>query len=149
MKSVLGKLIQREFGRQRYDIYTEKLRRRESMDIFFDIYENLRHQSPEGLNESMKGLLESVQSSIRISRNFMRITITGILAVLVLLCLGLSSYILYPSLAILATGYLYKLAEYIKNRYCDRDVKIVLIYKIALFHLMEESCLQKENRNVY
>ena len=149
MKSVLGKLIEREFGRSRYYIYREKLQKRESMDIFFDIYESLRRQSPDALNESMKGLLESVQSSIRISRNFAGITIAILAAALVLLCLGLSQGVLFGSLAVLGCGYAYKLAEYIRNRYCDRDVKIVLIYKIALFHLMEESCLQKKERKVY
>ena len=86
MKSVLGKLIEREFGRSRYYIYREKLQKRESMDIFFDIYESLRRQSPDALNESMKGLLESVQNSIRISRNFAGTTIAILAAALVLLC---------------------------------------------------------------
>ena len=34
--------------------------------------------------------------------------------------------------------YLYKLSEYVANRYCDRDVRLVLIYKTALFHLLSE-----------
>ena len=34
--------------------------------------------------------------------------------------------------------YFYKLAEYMRNRYCDRDVRLVLIYKTALFHLLSE-----------
>ena len=149
MKSILGKLIEQKFGRSRYYIYREKLQKRESMDIFFDIYESLRRQSPDDLNESMVGLLESVQSSIRVSRNFVRVTIAAVAASLLLLCLGLSRGVLIASLVVLGCGYVYKLAEYIRNRYCDRDVKIVLIYKIALFHLMEESCLQKQERKVY
>ncbi len=149
MKSVLGKLIEKEFGRSRYYIYRDKLQKRESMDIFFDIYESLRRQSPDALNESMLGLLESVQSSIRISRNFARVTMAAAAAVLILLCLGLSQAVLFASLAVLICSYAYKAAEYVRNRYCDRDVKIVLIYKIALFHLMEESCLQKKERKVY
>ena len=44
--------------------------------------------------------------------------------------------------------FLYKTCEFVKNRYCDRDIRIVLIYKIALFHLLEESCLQEEQHEL-
>lgn len=143
MQSVLGKLIQREFGKERYYIYSDKLSKKESMDIFCDIYETLQKQSADNLNESLKGLLDSVQTSVRISRNFVAISIGAFAAVLLLLCAGLSYYVLVPAVGLIGLCYAYKLAEYIKNRYCDKDVKIVLIYKIALFHLLEENCLQK------
>ena len=34
VKSVLGKLIQREFGKERYACYADKLKRKQSMDVF-------------------------------------------------------------------------------------------------------------------
>ncbi len=148
MKSVLGKLIQRRFGCERYTIYTEKLNKKESMDIFCDIYRNLCQQSQEDLNDALKELLGYVQMSIRISRNFLYITMGYMVAVAMLLLLALSWMILIPSLAVVSTCYLYKLVEFVRNRYCDRDVRIVLIYKIALFHLLEESCLQKEGHEL-
>ncbi|MBO5071974.1 MAG: hypothetical protein J6C32_03330 [Eubacterium sp.] len=148
MKSVLGKLIQRRFGCERYTIYTEKLNKKESMDIFCDIYRNLCQQSQEDLNDALKELLGYVQMSIRISRNFLYITMGYMVAVAMLLLLELSWMILIPSLAVVSTCYLYKLVEFVRNRYCDRDVRIVLIYKIALFHLLEESCLQKEGHEL-
>jgi hypothetical protein len=148
VKSVLGKLIQRRFGCERYTIYTEKLNKKESMDIFCDIYRNLCQQSQEDLNDALKELLGYVQMSIRISRNFLYITMGYMVAVAMLLLLELSWMILIPSLAVVSTCYLYKLVEFVRNRYCDRDVRIVLIYKIALFHLLEESCLQKEGHEL-
>ncbi len=148
MKSVLGKLIQRRFGCERYTIYTDKLNKKESMDIFCDIYRNLCQQSQEDLNDALKELLGYVQMSIRISRNFLYITMGYMVAVAMLLLLELSWMILIPSLAVVSTCYLYKLVEFVRNRYCDRDVRIVLIYKIALFHLLEESCLQKEGHEL-
>ncbi len=148
MKSVLGKLIQRRFGCERYTIYTEKLNKKESMDIFCDIYRNLCQQSQEDLNDALKELLGYVQMSIRISSNFLYITMGYMVAVAMLLLLELSWMILIPSLAVVSTCYLYKLVEFVRNRYCDRDVRIVLIYKIALFHLLEESCLQKEGHEL-
>ena len=47
VKSVLGKLIQREFGKERYACYADKLKRKQSMDVFCDIYEKLSHSSEE------------------------------------------------------------------------------------------------------
>ena len=37
VKSVLGKLIQREFGKERYACYADKLKRKQSMDVFCDM----------------------------------------------------------------------------------------------------------------
>ena len=65
-----------------------------------------------------------------------------------LLFLGLPAVILYTALAATGLCYVYKVMEFMCNRYCDRDVKIVLIYKIALFHLLEESCLQNEGHEL-
>ena len=148
MTSVLGKLIQKQFGRDSYAHYTDKLNNKESMDIFCDIYERLSHKSKEELNRALKSLLDTVQVSIRISKNFTYITLGCLVALVTLLCLGLPSIVLVPAVAVTGICYLYKLLEYIRNRYCNKDVKIVLIYKIALFHLLEETCLQKESHEI-
>ncbi len=148
MKSVLGKLIQQKFGRDRYTLYTKKLNKKESMDIFCDIYINLQNKTPEDLNEALKELLDTVQVSIRISRNFFYISLGYVVAMVMLVGLHLTWAILCVSAGIVTLGYVYKLLEFIRNRYCDRDVRIVLIYKIALFHLLEESCLQNRGNEV-
>lgn len=148
MKSVLGKLIQQEFGKDGYARYTEKLNKKESMDIFCEIYEKLRHESSDDLNHALKKLLDSVQVSIRISRNFWYITLGFAVTAVTLLMLGLPAIVLYVAWSVAGVCYLYKAVEFFRNRFCDRDVRIVLIYKIALFHLLEESCLQKEGHEL-
>ena len=149
MRSVWGKLIQNEFGKERYYQYTQKIDKKESMDIFCDIYEKLCRRSKEDLNHSLRKLLTSVQMSLSISKNFLRITLAEIVAVMVLLLAGLQPLVLYPAILVLAAMYIFKLMEYMKNRFCEVDIKIVLIYKIALFHLLEENSLQKNNPHVY
>ena len=148
VKSVLGKLIQREFGRDSYARYTEKLNKKQSMDIFCDIYEKLRHESSDDLNHALKNLLDSVQVSIRISRNYLYIAMGVVVTLFTLFLLELppSVLILSGGAALLCFGY--KTVEFFRNRYCDRDIRIVLIYKIALFHLLEESCLQNEGHEL-
>ena len=148
MKSVLGKLIQREFGRDAYASYREKMNQKQSMDIFCDIYERLRHESSDDLNHALKNLLESVQISIRISRNFLYIVMGFAITFLTLLLLELPIVVLFPALGVTSLCFAYKIMEFFRNRYCDRDIRIVLIYKIALFHLLEEFCLQKEGHEL-
>ncbi len=126
----------------------DPLDRKESMDIFCDIYENLRHENSDNLNLALRDLLETVQVSIRISKNFWYISIGCFVTIATLLFLGLPAVILYTALAATGLCYVYKVVEFMCNRYCDRDVKIVLIYKIALFHLLEESCLQNEGHEI-
>ena len=50
MKSVLGKLIQTEFGKEQYNEYAQKVDDKQGMDIFCDIYGRLSLRSREDLN---------------------------------------------------------------------------------------------------
>ena len=119
------------------------------MDIFCDIYGRLSLRSREDLNEALKNLLTSVQESNWISKNFIKVTLGVIAAVLVLLCSELSPVFLYGALTVIGAAYGFKIMEYIRNRFCEVDVKIVLIYKVVLFHLLEENGLQKDVPHVY
>ena len=118
------------------------------MDIFCDIYLDLQNQPSEELNEALRELLSSVQSSIRISRNFFYISLGYAVAMLMLLGLQLIPAVFFGAAGAVTICYLYKVIEFFRNRYCDKDVRIVLIYKIVLFHLLEESCLRKESYQI-
>lgn len=138
VNSVLGKLIQKEFGRNKYKIYCDKLDQKECMDIFCDIYLDLNLVSEEHLGDKLLNLLRTVQLSVKISQVFFYITVGFIVAVLALSLMPAILEIRVVAMGLLMVVYLYKLTEYMTNRYCDRDVRLVLIYKIALFHLLSE-----------
>ena len=138
MNSVLGKLIQKEFGRSRYKIYCNKLERKECMDIFCDIYLDLNRSSEEHLSDRLLDLLRTVQLSVKISQIFYYITAGFILAILALSIMPAMLEVKVVAMGVLMAMYLFKLTEYVANRYCDRDVRLVLIYKTALFHLLSD-----------
>lgn len=138
MNSVLGKLIQKEFGRNRYKIYCNKLERKECMDIFCDIYLDLNRSSEEHLSDRLLDLLRTVQLSVKISQIFYYITAGFILAILALSIMPAMLEVKVVAMGVLMAMYLFKLTEYVANRYCDRDVRLVLIYKTALFHLLSD-----------
>ena len=94
VKSVLGKLIQREFGKERYACYADKLKRKQSMDVFCDIYEKLSHSSEEELDLALKGLFgHRAKKSIGISRNFIYIVAGFAVTVLTLVFLQLPAVV--------------------------------------------------------
>lgn len=138
VNSVLGKLIEKEFGRNKYKLYCSKLERKECMDIFCDIYFDLNRVPDEKLSDKLLHLLRTVQLSVKISRIFFYITIGFALALLVLILMPAMMELKVLSILILTAAYGFKFAEYIRNRYCDRDVRLVLIYKTALFHLLSD-----------
>ncbi len=138
MNSVLGKLIQKEFGRNKYKMYRSKLEQKECMDIFCDIYFDLVRISEENLSDKLVHLLKTVQLSVKISQIFLYITIAYIIAVMILATMSVPVVCKVATIAILSASYAYKLVEYVKNRYCSQDVRLVLIYKTALFHLLSD-----------
>ncbi len=138
MKSILGKLIQKEFGRNKYKMYCDKLEQKECMDIFCDIYFELIKISEEKRSDKLVHLLKTVQLSVKISQVFMYITIAFGIAVMLLLAMEAPFEFRTLAIMFLTVMYVYKLWEYIKNRYCVQDVRLVLIYKTALFHLLSE-----------
>lgn len=138
MNSVLGKLIQKEFGRSRYKIYCDKLEHKECMDIFCDIYYDLNRISEEHLGNKLLDLLKTVQLSVKISQIFFFVTIGFVISFVLLIFMPIMIYVKVIALSSLLVVYIYKFAEYMRNRFCDKDVRLVLIYKTALFHLLSD-----------
>lgn len=138
MNSVLGKLIQKEFGRNKYKIYCNKLDRKECMDIFCDIYLELNRIPDEKLSDRLVNLLRTVQLSVKISQVFLPVTVGFAAAVLILSVMPFMLEVKVAGIGVMTIFYFYKVAEYIRNRYCDRDVRLVLIYKTALFHMLSD-----------
>lgn len=138
MNSVLGKLIQKEFGRNKYKIYCNKMDRKECMDIFCDIYLELNRIPDEKLSDRLVNLLRTVQLSVKISQVFLPVTVGFAAAVLILSVMPFMLEVKVAGIGVMTLFYFYKVAEYIRNRYCDRDVRLVLIYKTALFHMLSD-----------
>lgn len=108
------------------------------MDIFCDIYHDLYCVSDDNLSDKLLNLLRTVQLSVKISQIFFYVTVGFAIAVLLLSLMPVIVEIKSIAIGVLVAMYFYKLAEYIRNRYCDRDVRLVLIYKTALFHVLSD-----------
>ena len=118
------------------------------------LYTSISEKAVEGTAESLDTKLnwvtyeEDVYKRQGISRNFIYIVTGFAVTVLTLVFLQLPAVVFAITAVTAGLIFLYKTCEFVKNRYCDRDIRIVLIYKIALFHLLEESCLQEEQHEL-
>ncbi len=138
MTSVLGKLICRELGREKYQVYFESLEERDTTEVFCDIYIELREKDDESLNQMLLRLLETVHDSVRINRRFFFILCIYIITMIMIFFLLPINVIMIMSMFMATSCLAYKVVEFYTNRYCDKDIRMVLIYKSVLFHLMQD-----------
>lgn len=115
------------------------------MDVFCDIYEKLSHSSEEELDLALKGLLDTVQQSIGISRNFIYIVTGFVVTVLTLVFLQLPAVVFAITAVTAGLIFLYKTCEFVKNRYCDRDIRIVLFIRLLSFIFWKNLVYKRSN----
>lgn len=139
MTSVLGKLICRELGREKYRDYTKYLKEKRSTPVFIDLYFELRKRDEEAQALMLIRLLDTVQLSVRISRRFSLAVFFYVLVMAALIFLLPFNLIFFIAAAVCTGCILYKAIEFMINRYCDRDIRMILIYKSVLFQLLEQS----------
>ena len=143
MTSVLGKLICKELGKDKYHTYITYLKEKQSMEVFCDIYSELRGRDENTQALMLLRLLETVQLSVRISRHFYFMVIFYVAVMATLFFLLPSNVILMISMLICTFCIIYKFVEFMINRYCDKDIRMILIYKSVLFHLLEDTKTKK------
>lgn len=139
MTSVLGKLICRELGKEKYNRYFQYLGGKQSTEVFCDIYLELCEKDPQILNEMLVRLLETVHLSVRISKRFIFAVLFYLVTITVMLLILPINFVFILASTAATMCLIYKAGEFLRNRYCDKDIRMVLIYKSVLFHLLQET----------
>ena len=147
MASVFRKLISKELGEECYEAYFRCYQKLiadkaynhhvlENEEIYTDMYLRLKDKDLESLNRMMKSLSDAMFYVLRISKTF-KITVgVYILGILLLLLLGVGFWIGFASIAVMTVAFVYKVYEFIVNKYCFIDAHIVIIYKSVLDRLI-------------
>lgn len=136
--SVLGKLICKELGKEKYNKYFDCLNERRSTEVFCDIYLELRGKDIVALSEMLSRLLETMHLSVKINRRFLFNVLFYFGTVVIMFLVLPKNTIFYVSALAATVCLIYKCGEFLRNRYCDKDIRMVLIYKSVLFHLLQE-----------
>ena len=154
MLSILGKLLCRELGEYKYELYFSHYRRyikelsvcddrdikneaaapRHNEEIFIDIYEQLKLKDIYDLQQMLERLLSAIELSVRISRQYMFVWLATVVTLIILIVSPVSALITVLGILMVVTCFGYKSMVYIVNRYCFIDANIILLYKTALFH---------------
>ncbi len=147
MLSILGKLICKELGEQKYDMYFECYSRYVNSDdngpksrhnemIFRDIYKQLGNKDIYTLQKMLERLLGAIELSVRISRQYMWVWMCTVITIILLIFIPVSLWWTVCGICIVITCFGYKSAVFLINRYCFIDANIVLLYKTALYHMI-------------
>ena len=143
MKSVFQKCLRKDFGKHEYKRYVA-LSRRElkgqkpnelsfvNKPVYQRMYRHLMAESPDRRAQRAEGLLKALYKALRIGQRFVPVTIVYVIANFLLIGLKLDYVVTCISLAVLGISFLYKLTEYLTNRYCFIDAYLVMVYRAVL-----------------
>ncbi len=174
MLNVFQKLIQNEFGKSSYykfsllsnkyyenkylnDInhakdekdYNEKVQQYNSwlIPIYEDIIGKIRERDKESIDKMRNSLYETVQLGIQIRENFIPGMLFFLSAVLLVYIQNPKTIITWGGILLMSLCFVYKTVEYLINKYCLVDRKIIMIYKLALdtIYILEELEENEEN----
>lgn len=143
MKNVFQKQLRRDFGEQEYRNFVrmchaelkgqnpEKLSY-ERKPIYYSMYETLQQETPEKLKKRSERLMETMYKAFQIGRHFWGITLFYVVANVVLIGLDLEYFVTCAGLVAMGACFLYKLVEFLTNKYCFVDAYLIMIYKAVL-----------------
>lgn len=147
--NVFQKCLRRQMGNSRYFSYAEACRKNfensslsqlsaDSKPIFDDMYNRLKEENKAGIAERMKDMMETLAAAFRITKYFACVFMAYLAGNIALLVLELDYYVTCVSIALMGICFLYKLVEFLSNKYCVMDAYLFMIYKSVLEKLAKE-----------
>lgn len=147
--NVFQKCLRRQIGNSKYFGYAEECRKYfeksnlsklaiDSRPIFDDMYNQLKEENRAGIAERMKDLVETLTTAFRITKYFVFVLLAYLSANVVLLALELDYYVTCVSIILMGICFLYKLVEFVSNKYCVLDAYLFMIYKSVLEKLAKD-----------
>ena len=141
--NVFKKCLRKEFGKKGYEKYVKLFSEEigdkknvrlniEDKKIYKDMHEILSKDSETVIKEKLENLSVTLYNALQIIRKFSGILFVYALANIVLLMLELDYYVTCASIAILGAAFLYKLLEFLENKFCFIDAYLIMIYKAVL-----------------
>ncbi|MDE7297850.1 MAG: hypothetical protein K2N94_03335 [Lachnospiraceae bacterium] len=138
MGNVFKKLMRKEFGEGAYERYCgyiygeQESRVQENRMIFEEMYLALKDKDMRVLQGKKEQLDRAILQAFVICRNYWFAAAAALLTALLVCLLIPGTWLLYLLLMADAAGFAAKTGEYISNKYCYVDARIILIYKSVL-----------------
>lgn len=138
MTGVFRKLIRKEFGDRKYNIYFATVHKNienralDCKDLYNDIYACCKDKDMKAIVKMHDRLNDAMLSVLRISRTYLFAMIFYFAALTFLLLQGLNGAVTFIAASLMTLCSLLKTWEFIVNKYCYVDAQIVVIYKAVL-----------------
>lgn len=147
MGNVFRKLIRKELGEVNYLRYSTFIKKsidnnnineriNDSQIIFNDMYEKLKYRDFNSISKMHKRLNDTMLLALRISRNFIFAFLVYLMATLYLLLKPMNPELATISVILVNICFIYKIYEFIANKFCYVDAQIILVYKAVLDKLI-------------
>lgn len=143
------RLLKRQFGKKSYAAFVRSVKAGLNSttiiqkDVYHEIYHSLKTLQPGMLLRKHRQLEDAITHVIRIGKHYSMAVGVYLAAVAVLLLFGTVPLYTCGGLLLLTLAFAMKTREYLANKFCYIDVRIVINYKTALEHLILEAEVQK------
>lgn len=138
MSNVFKKLISKELGEINYHRYSSFVKKNienkrvDSQMIFNDMYDKLKNRDIRSISKMHNRLNDTMLLAFRISKNFLFALFFYLMSVVYLVMRSMSLEITIISLLLISICFIYKVYEFVTNKFCYIDAQIVLVYKAVL-----------------
>jgi len=138
VSNVFKKLISKEMGEVNYHRYFSFLKKNmeakkvDSQALYNDMYEKLKYRDYKSITKMHRRLNDTMLLAFRISKNFFFAFIVYLAATVFLVTKDLQPQLILFSMISMNICFVYKIYEFIVNKFCYIDAQIVLIYKAVL-----------------
>lgn len=142
--NVFRKCLRREFGENQYGMYVlmcqEELDQQREQDeinldgkaVYQDMYKHVMEMEQDEIRERKEALMMTLVKAFQIGRQFWFVFLFYLMASLFLIMLGLQPVVTNAGLILMGMCFLYKIYEYVSNKYCFVDAYLVMVYKTVL-----------------
>lgn len=148
MVNVFRKLIRKEFGDKKYNQYVGSYHRKmleksfdyrnlQNEEIYNDIYNDLKDKDLESLKKMFDRLTEAMLMVVKISRTYFTILLVYLAGTFFLISRDLVPWVTIVSIILMSFCFLYKTYEYVANKFCYIDARIIIVYKSVLDQLLK------------
>lgn len=143
LMNVFKRCLKEQFGKSKYMSYVQMCEEEvlkntysktkiEDKKIFKDMYEQLKEKNSEYIKERKDSLAETLYMALQIGRKFFSVFIFYLAANVAILALNLDYAVTCASVALMGVCFLYKLVEFLSNKYCFIDAYLIMVYKTVL-----------------
>lgn len=145
--NVFRKRLRAEFGKKVYrhfvSLCREEIDQKKRRDpeaqmkanekvVYSEMCQQIQSLTKEEIEKKKERLAGTLMDAFRIARQFSFVFIFYVLASVILVAMGLDARVTNVSLALMGICFLYKVYEFVCNRFCFVDAYLMMLYKTAL-----------------